>query len=156
GRLVLQRIDPEKWAGRLWKEKCDLVAWEGIVALCKSGRAAPHAGELFARLNRLAPDAPAQALLDQLRTIQIALVHTTRRPTAIKEFAERAYRLFPHKDRRVSRELAVLLTYFRKEGLLDRPVVAKLLDALEASAGDRSQQIHYFYCLRLLHEGRTA
>ncbi len=33
---------------------------------------------------------------------------------------------------------------------------AKLLQALKDSAGDRPQQIHYFYCLRLLRDGWTA
>src|SRR5205823_6884377 len=53
-------------------------------------------------------------------------------------------------------ELAILLTYFRREKVLDEPVHAKLLDALLKSKDDRQQQIHYFYCLRLLHDGWTT
>ncbi len=64
--------------------------------------------------------------------------------------------MFPHRDWRVNRELAILLTEFRREGLLRTPVHAKLLKALLANPKDRLQQIHYFYCLRLLHEGWTA
>src|SRR5207249_11463 len=37
----------------------------------------------------------------------------------------------------------------------DQPFHQKLLSALQASKDDRGQQIHYFYCLRLLHEGWT-
>ena len=39
--------------------------------------------------------------------------------------------------------------------MLDEPIHAKLLDALVKAKDDRQQQIHYFYCLRLLHEGWT-
>src|SRR5262245_28372060 len=56
----------------------------------------------------------------------------------------------------VNRELAILLTHFRRTKVLEGPVHTALLEALQASKGDREQQIHYFYCLRLLHEGWTA
>src|SRR5205823_1378347 len=94
--------------------------------------------------------------LAQLRTIEVALVHTTARPASVKRIAERAWEQFPAKDSRVNRELAILLTYCRREHLLDQPVHARLLAALDAARDDRQQQIHYFYCLRLLHEGWTA
>ena len=45
---------------------------------------------------------------------------------------------------------------FEKAGQLDEPVHAKLIDALLASQDDPLQQIHYFYCLRLIPEGWSA
>src|SRR5205823_4516844 len=33
-RLTLERIDPKLWAPRLGREQKDLIAWNGIVALC--------------------------------------------------------------------------------------------------------------------------
>jgi putative heme-binding domain-containing protein len=153
-RLVVQRIDPTKWVERLWKEKNDRTALEGIVALCKTKQAAPYAEPIFNRLHATAA-AAGQPLLDFLRTVQLALVHTQQRPGAVKDLAGRCYRLFPHQDGRVNRELAILLTHFRRTGQLAEPVHAKLLDALLTSRDDRPQQIHYFYCLRLLHEGWT-
>jgi putative heme-binding domain-containing protein len=63
--------------------------------------------------------------------------------------------LFPHPDSAVSRELAIVLTGLRRSGERTGPIHAHLLDALLASRGDRPQQIFYFYCLRLLHDGWT-
>jgi len=62
----------------------------------------------------------------------------------------------PKKFRELVRELAILLAHFGKEKILSGSIHAKLLDALRAAQGDRQQQIHYFYCLRLLHDGWTA
>jgi putative heme-binding domain-containing protein len=87
--------------------------------------------------------------------VQLSLIHTKERPEDVNQIARRCQELFPHKDGRVNRELAILLTHFRREGQLDGPVHAELLDALLAGKEDRAQQIHYFYCLRLLHQGWT-
>jgi putative heme-binding domain-containing protein len=156
-RLVVQRIDPEKWTPLVWDNRkgSDLQAMEGIVALCKIDRATPYTEAVFGRLSGIRPGSAGE-LLGWLRTAQLALFHTKERPGTVQEIAERCLGLFPHSDWRVNRELAILLTYFRKEGILQAPVHARLLDALESSAGDRPQQIHYFYCLRLLHDGWTA
>jgi putative heme-binding domain-containing protein len=157
-RLVLQRIDPRKWTERLWAETNEALAREGIIALCKNNQAAPFAEQVFDRLQRsqAVDGSNVQSLLDYLRTIQMALVHTDGRPGSIAAIAGECRGLFPHKDWRVNRELAILLTYFRKERIASEPIHAVLLSALLASPGDRLQQIHYFYCLRLLHEGWTA
>jgi putative heme-binding domain-containing protein len=154
-RLVIQRIDPKKWADRLWKEPNDLIAFEGIIALCKINQAAPYAEPLFGRLRGASPKDSAQLLLDYLRTVEMALIHVTQRPIWLKAIAEQCIKLFPHKDWRINRELAILLTDFRRENLIDEPVQGKLLSALTASKDDRMQQIHYFYCMRLLKDGWT-
>jgi putative heme-binding domain-containing protein len=154
-RLVLQRIPPERWNSHLWTERNDLVAMEGIVALCKIDQAKSVAGPIFQRLAAVAPSGNVQRLLDQLRTLQLALVHTSERPPSVRALASLCAGLFPHGDGRVNRELAILLAYFGKEGLLDEPVHGRLLAALKASAGDRAQQIYYFYCMRFLHKGWT-
>jgi putative heme-binding domain-containing protein len=153
-RLVIQRIDPVKWATLVWTEGkgSDLQALEGIVALCKTDQAAANAGPIFERLRAVRTGSAAE-VLDWLRTTQLALLHTKDRPGTVREIVRRCLELFPQADARVNRELAILLTDFRKEGLTEAPVHARLLDALKASAGDRAQQIHYLYCLRLLHDG---
>src|SRR5262249_34724815 len=84
------------------------------------------------------------------------LLHAGGKGPKVKALARRCQDLFPHGDPRVSRELAVLLTYFDTTGLCEEPVQARLLDALLASKGDRQQQLHYFYCLRLLKRNWTA
>jgi putative heme-binding domain-containing protein len=154
-RLVLQRIDPQKWTNRLWKEENDRIACEGIIALCKINAAAPYADAIFKRLSD-SPAKPELPLVDYVRTVQLALVHTNKPKAALLQpIARRCLALFPHKDWRVNRELAIVLTHFRREGVIDEPVHARLLDALLQDKNDRPQQIHYFYCLRLLHDGWT-
>jgi putative heme-binding domain-containing protein len=154
-RLVLQRIDPQKWTDRLWKEENNRIAFEGIIALCKINKAAPHAEAIFKRLSDL-PAQPGLPLADYVRTVQLALVHTNKpKATLLQPIARRCLAQFPHKDWRVNRELAIVLTHFRREGVIDDPVHARLLGALLQDKNDRAQQIHYFYCLRLLHDGWT-
>jgi putative heme-binding domain-containing protein len=162
-RLVLQRIDPKKWTDRLWNEKRNDLAFQGIVALCKINEAAPYTEQIFQRLQRATNgqalpegEEAAREALDYLRTLQLALVHTKDRPASLKNIIKDCLAMFPAKDLRVSRELAIVLTYCRKEGLTDQPVHALLLKTLLAANGDRPQQIHYFYCLRLLHQGWSA
>ncbi|MGE3804164.1 MAG: HEAT repeat domain-containing protein [Gemmataceae bacterium] len=154
-RLVLQRIDPKKWAGELVPVKSHR-GLEAIVALCKIDRAEPYTEAIFERLHLGLPEDNVQETLDHLRTLQLALVHTKERPGSVRGIALECYEAFPHKDPAVNRELATVLTYFRKEGVIDEPVHAKLLTALEAADDDKAQQIHFFYCLRLLKEGWTA
>ncbi|HXG10864.1 MAG TPA: HEAT repeat domain-containing protein [Gemmataceae bacterium] len=155
-RLVLQRIDPKQWADRMMQEKDDHTALEAIIALCKINRAAPYEEPIFRRLQQVKPGDHVPALLDHLRTIQMALIHTSGSAALVQPLAERCWQLFPHRDWRVNRELAILLTHYRKHGLLNKPVHAKLLEELLRNKDDRPQQIHYFYCLRLLRDGWTA
>jgi putative heme-binding domain-containing protein len=154
-RLVLQRIDPSRWADRLWAERNDLVACEGILALCKINRAAGYAESLFDRLRTPPASGQVGPMLNFLRTLQLALIHVPDRTEAVEGIAERVDRLFPQANDSVNRELAILITEFQREGLLERPVQSRLIDALLASE-DRQQQIHYFYCLRLLKTGWTT
>jgi putative heme-binding domain-containing protein len=157
-RLVLQRIDPVKWTDQLWAESNEGIVREGIVALCKTNHAVPFTEQIFAHLSNSQAAAASDVLplLDHLRTVQMALVHTAKRPGSLSAIAEQCCQLFPYSDWRVNRELAILLTYFRRERITTQPVHAVLLSALLANPADRLQQIHYFYCLRLLHEGWTA
>src|SRR5262249_54463877 len=141
---------------RIAKETKDIAAWEAIVALCKTDAAAARASSSFGRGDRDLAQLPTPALLNYLRTLQLLLVHTSERPPAIHATALRCNQSFPHTDWRVNRELAILLTEFRRKGLIDAPIEGRLLDALLAAKADRQQQIHYFYCLRLLHQGWTG
>jgi putative heme-binding domain-containing protein len=154
-RLVLQRIDPGKWADRIAHEKHDRVAWEAIIALCKVDKADPYASVIFFRLDT-AKAADGERLLEYLRTVQMALMHTSASPSMSRTIAARCLARFPHAEWQVNRELAILLTHFRLNGQLGDAVVSKLLNALLLSGSDRMQQIHYFYCLRLVHNGWNA
>lgn len=155
-RLNLERTPPERWLDRLEKETHAGVFREGIIALAKTDQFDAYADRLYPRLCDLAPASGVPAILDHLRTLQMALVHTSHVPAAASRQAEYCWRLFPHADANVNRELAILLTHFKRARLCDYPVHGKLLQALGESAGNRQQQIHYFYCLRLLHDGWSA
>lgn len=155
-RLVLERIDPKKWSDKIWKEPRDLRAFNGIVALCQTNQAAPYAEQIFGRLHGLqSPKRKEQDLLDWLRTTQLALIHCPTRPIWAKSIAAQCDKMFPHKDWRVNRELAINLVEFQREGLLDQPIQPRLLKAIADSKNDRLQQIHYVYCMRLLKTGWT-
>jgi putative heme-binding domain-containing protein len=154
GRLVLQRIDPRKWAEALLQDDDNLVALEAIVTLCKTNHAAEYAGAIFERLHHQSHDGDVQSQLNYLRAIQLALVHCPPpRSGMVRGIAIDLLEMFPSKDWRINRELAILLTDLRRERVLDEPVHARVLTALLSAGDDRQQQIHYFYCLRLLHDG---
>ena len=80
-RLVLQRIDPKKWVPRLWQAEHKGLVRESIIALCKINKAEPYTAQIFAKLHESSPTATGE-LLDHLRTIEMALIHTTKRPGA--------------------------------------------------------------------------
>ncbi len=88
-RLVLERIDPQKWAERSAKESNNGIAWQGIIALCKTHQASPYAEPLFARLRGMPGlQEPVAALLDYLRTVQMALIHVRTRPIWVSAIAQ--------------------------------------------------------------------
>ncbi|HKB42356.1 MAG TPA: hypothetical protein VKD72_38370, partial [Gemmataceae bacterium] len=155
-RLVLQRIDPEKWARALVGEAKTIIAHEAIVALCKENKAQGFAADVWKRLHDDTPDGSNVAdLLDYLRCVELSLIHTTERDDPVRGVAADCAELFPHKDARVNRELAILLSEFVRAKFLGEEAVAKLTDALLDAKDDRQQQIHYFYCLRLIKTGWT-
>src|SRR5262249_23237933 len=118
-RLVLQRVEPSKWTDRLWKESNNHVFFEGVIALCKTNQAAAYAEPILERLRAMEPGTDVQALLDYLRTVQMALIHTGM-PNGenVTAIAARCDRMFSHADWRVNRELAILLAHFGKHGNL--------------------------------------
>jgi putative heme-binding domain-containing protein len=154
-RLVLQRIDPKKWASDLISSGPDLVAFEAIVSLCKEHRAQEFAEVIWKRLHDDTPDgSDLEEVLNYLRCIQLALIHTIDRGDPVRGIAAECIEMFPHADAKVNRELAILLSEFGRGKLLAADeVVEKLLIGLEKARDDKPQQIHYFYCLRLLKEG---
>lgn len=154
-RSVLERLYPKTWTDRLWKETSGRLGREGIVALCRANAADGYAKEIFTWLKQTPPGKAAQDQLDWLRTLQLALIHTNFRPDSVHELAKECCQMFPTEDNRLNRELAVLLTHFQRTKLLQEPVQARLLQALAKAEGNREQQIHYFYCLRLLRDGWT-
>src|SRR5205085_57216 len=139
-------------AERLNSERNEHIGYEAIVALCKINQAEPYTAAIFERLHHGPPHDDVPRLLDFLRTVQLALIHTSERPGSVRGLAIDCLELFPHKDKSVNRELAILLTHFRTAGILDDKVQDKLLKEMLHDKDDRLQQIHYFYCLRLLHK----
>ncbi|TMQ29477.1 MAG: HEAT repeat domain-containing protein, partial [Planctomycetota bacterium] len=123
-RLVLQRIEPAKWATRLWLEDNDVIVLEAIVALCKLDQARAYADQLYTRLARVDGSVDSEHLLDYLRTVQLVLIHGPAHSERVSDLANRCSRLFPYQDERVNRELATLLTYFRRERLLQKQIHA--------------------------------
>jgi putative membrane-bound dehydrogenase-like protein len=156
-RLVLQRIDPKKWAEDLLQGESDVAALEAIVALCKIHQAVAFTEQIFERLHHQAHDGDVMDQLNYLRAVQLALIHCPPpRNGNVRGIAVELLSMFPSPDWRVNRELAILLQDLHREKVLDEPVHTKLLDALLAEAKDRQQQIYLFYCLRFLHDGWTA
>ncbi len=157
-RLCLQRLPVKDWAKHLWTEENDLIFMEGVVALCKTDQAGPFEEQIFDHMHKGVPE-DAESQLQYLRTLQLALLHTPadKRPGSVRGIALECEDLFPTKDWRVNRELAVLLASFRRDNTLgpDDGVTAKLIQALLDAKGDRQQQIHYAYCLRFLPDGWT-
>ncbi len=154
-RLVLQRIDPAKWANTLIGDANDRAAHQAIIALCKINKANEFAEKIFERLHEKMPGESPTQILEWARTIQLALVHCKERPQSVRGIALECRDLFPHKDKFVNRELAILLTEFARTKEINQEVVSKLMAALKASADDRPEQIHYFYCLRLIKNDWT-
>jgi putative heme-binding domain-containing protein len=163
-RLILERMDAKTWAEKIKTPSDgvrrpapsadDRIAWQAIVALAKQGKLAEFKGIVFHRLNQPLP-AENEALLDYLRTLQLALFHAGEPPAACKEIAKHCLEAFPVNGLMANRELAILLAHLALTGQLDKPVQQKLLAALKASKGDRLQQMHYVYCLRTLKKDWT-
>lgn len=165
-RLVLQRIDPKKWVDALAKEeKKDLAAHHAIIALCLSGHAEENKEVIFRRLVLSNP----RDLISQtefLRTVQLACFHVVKPPASLKQVVAYCEKWLPPipddnpsrdvrvLERQYNRELAIVMTHFRRAKLIGSDVHATLLKAMQ-STKDRQQQIHFFYCLRLLHDGWT-
>ncbi len=155
-RLVVQRIDPKKWALELIEDQNDRIAQEAIIALCKIDKAKDYTAKIFARLAKQGNTRTPEQMLEWLRTIQLALIYTTTTPSSTEMIARQCQEMFPQADAMVNRELAVVLAEFARVGVLKTGVIPKLLLAMKDQKSDRAQQIHYYYCLRMIKEGWTA
>src|SRR5262249_23220594 len=122
-RLVLERIDPKKWTDTLSKEKNDLAAHHAIIALCHAGKADAHGETIFTRLKASKPT-DTKSLLGYARTVQLACFHVAKPPESVKEVAAACEKLFPNDDAMVNRELAILLTHFRRTKVIESDVHA--------------------------------
>lgn len=155
-RLVLQRIPAQDWIQRLASEPNDAAAMEAIVALYKENVANDHAKVILERLARVrVPSQDRQARLNELRVWQLLLMQLAEpdiRPAAEKWWTH-LLETFPDADDAISREQAILLTHGRRLGWIAEPVHRRIWQALERKSNDPAMQIHYFYCLRLLHQG---
>jgi putative heme-binding domain-containing protein len=156
-RLVLQRIEPAKWIDRL-QQSDDLPALEGIVALGKTNQASRYSQAIYDRLAKLHPSDQPDVQLQQLRTWQLAFIHAPadENKKVVEVAVKHWFDQFPSSNWRVNRELAILLTHAGRTHSTTLPVQEKLLGEMIKTGQDRQQQIYYFYCLRLLHEGWTA
>ncbi|HQR05831.1 MAG TPA: c-type cytochrome [Gemmatales bacterium] len=151
-RLVLQRIEPAKWIDKL-SASSDLQAMEAIIALCKTNQMDQHKNLVLDRLARLKDTSNPEEQLQQLRTWQMAIIHSELdgKQPVVQKAIQKWFEMFPTGDDRVNRELAILLVNAHKQEWTNLPVPNKLVDEMTKSLTDRKQQIYYFYILRLLH-----
>ena len=73
----------------LVRDPVDTVAHEAIIALCKIGRATDYTTIILERLHDTSPGETPEQVLEWLRTIQLALIHTKDRPDAVRGIAVR-------------------------------------------------------------------
>ncbi|MFT3882299.1 MAG: c-type cytochrome [Gemmatales bacterium] len=151
-RLVLQRIDPNKWIDKL-SAASDLQAMEAIIALCKTNQMDQHKNLVLDRLARLKETSNPEEQLQQLRTWQMAIIHSELdgKQPVVQKAIQKWFEMFPSSDDRVNRELAILLSHVYRVEWTNLPVPKKLVEQMTKSTTDRKQQIYYFYVLRLLH-----
>lgn len=154
-RLVLQRSEPARWASRIATDPDRLRVLELIVALCKTDRALPYAELIFKRLGKEIAGSTAPRWLEYLRTLQLALTHCSAPMAELGPIAERCLARFPQGDVPVDRELAIILTHCARHGWQTDAVRARLLVSMQDPQAAPAQQIHSFYCLRLLPSGWT-
>ncbi|MCS7168145.1 MAG: c-type cytochrome [Gemmatales bacterium] len=158
-RLLLQRLPVETWWPDLLKQSPQAVL-EGIAALVKIGQVSERAEQIFPwlaeRLEEESSWQDRQRVLDLLRATQLVALYSSLRPESAKQIGRIAWHRFPHTDALVNRELAIVLVWAARENLLTESVQAKLLAEMTKASTDRPQQIHYYYCLRLVHRGWTA
>jgi putative heme-binding domain-containing protein len=157
-RLVLQRLPVQQWWSELFRQP-PLAVLEGTASLVKTNQLDSRAPTIFDWLARqLQTESTwddSTRLLGVLRTTQLVALYSTDRPDSVKQIARICWQHFPHRDPFVNRELAILLVWAAREDLLKEPVQSKLLAEMTRPETDRPQQIHYYYCLRLLHQGWT-
>lgn len=158
-RLLLQRLPVSSWWPQLLKQPPQTVL-EGIAALVKTSQVSKHAEAVFAWLAGQLRDEASwkdhQRVLDLLRAVQLAALYSASRPDTVRTIVQICWQRFPHTHEFVNRELAILLVWAARENLLTEPIQAKILSEMQRPGVERPQQIHYYYCLRLLHRGWTA
>lgn len=155
-RLVLQRLDPKDWISKLSKLS-DLQSMEAIVAMCKIHQLAPYKEQVLDRLSRMQPASDAATQLQQLRTWQLVCIHgdLDGKNPEVQKAIDNWYSRFPSSDDSVNRELIILLVHAHRSAWSALPIPGKILDVMQKTS-DRQQQIHYFYCTRLLNNGWTS
>lgn len=151
-RLVLQRIEPVKWIDKL-SASSDLQAMEAIIALSKTNQLEQHKNIALDRLGRLKDVTNPDVELQQLRTWQMAIIHSDLdgKQPVLQKAIQKWYDQFPTSDDRVNRELAILLVHACKQDWTTLSVPKKLVDEIAKSTTNRQQQIYYFYVMRLMH-----
>ena len=111
---------------------------EGAVALCEIDQAAPFDEPIFDHLHKGIPE-DAESQLQYLRTLELVLLHTPTkdRPGGVRGIALECMDLFPGKDYRVNRELALLLTEFQRKNVLaaDEGVAGKVIKGADGRQG---------------------
>ena len=156
-RLALVRMDHATWVGSVSGDDVRAHprrALEGLRALVHSQSAPEETEIVFEKLDEYS-QAPMddETLLDYLRVLQLGLIRDPA-PDARQAFVARVgpslLAKFPVADKRINRELQVVLAHAQTPGVIDA-----LLAYLNPE-GSQEEQIHTVYALRAVSEGWTA
>jgi putative heme-binding domain-containing protein len=129
-------------------------ALTGLLALVNSQNTPEDAAIVFTKLDEYS-QAPMddETLLGYLRVLQLALIRDPvpdARQAFVAGVGPRLLAKFPMADKRLNRELQVVLAHAQTPGVIDA-----LLDYLDPE-GSQEEQIHTVYALRSVSEGWTA
>lgn len=150
-REVLRRTNRNLWRDEALRLNDYPQVTEALLTLVQTVRGTNDVEYLLDRELELLRKNPADSdLLPLLRVIHLTMIHDQRvdYSKAYREMGELLLKRFPTRERFLNREIAQTLARLQTPGALQ-----EILSELEGSKGDREQQIHYAYCLRVIRSG---
>lgn len=151
GRRLLELTPRSEWSQRALRENDPTAAFDALLAWVRtagSGSRRPALDREIDWLDRRDLSSADQARLLRLLAYTFA---TSGESLSTKQTWRLHFTLmgrFPTGDESVDRELALLLAYLGRPG-----VVTRLLDALPPDDSNQPLQIHYMYALRTVRTG---
>ena len=153
GRAALQRTLRREWQALVLNDASPLGGIEGLVALVFTATSPADVEPVLERALALVGTNGLSAD-DQLRLIRSLQLAATKLPDASPSLRSRVHArligLFPSKDERVNRELAVALAWAGQP-----EAIGRILAAMPADDTNPKLQLHYVYALRAMKTGWT-
>ncbi len=150
-------MEPTTWVGSVSDDDVRAHprrALAGLLALIHSQSTPEETEIVFEKLDEYSQAAmDDETLLGYLRVLQLALIRDPApdaRQAFVARVGPRLFSKFPVADKRINRELQVVLAHAQTPGVIDA-----LLDYLDPE-GSQEEQIHTVYALRAVSEGWTA